>query len=74
MVKYINRRIDILFHLKSAASFEHQQRVWAHHLIQADDFDEVVHILFDDTGLAENPEGELVLSFEIAKRSRPFAL
>ena len=57
---YPNMRSELIDHLSALADPEYQERVWVKHQpapgIEYDEFDYVVHFLFDDTSLATDPE------------------
>lgn len=60
MVKYPSMRQEIIDTLKILADVDYQRRAWVHRQfpsgIQYDDFDTAVHVLFDDSHLADAPE------------------
>jgi len=63
-VKFPQMREELLGTLTSLSEESYQQRVWIEHKLPAghtpktfyDSFDLVVHFLFDDTHLADNPK------------------
>lgn len=60
MVKHPWWREELFRALRKLADVEYQQQVWIKHIFPSnvthDSLDEVIHILFDDTSLAESPE------------------
>ncbi|KYC39213.1 hypothetical protein WA1_31190 [Scytonema hofmannii PCC 7110] len=77
MVQYPKMRGELLETLRSLASREYQQKAWINHNYPAgvlyDSFDEVVHFLFDDTILAENPNAAIGVILENDKEARLIA-
>jgi hypothetical protein len=65
MVKYPKMREELLETLRTLADREYQNKVWLERDyslgIEYDSFDEVVHFLYDDTVLAENPNAAIGL-------------
>lgn len=74
MVKYPKMREELLETLRSLADREYQHKVWLERdyppEIKYDCFDEVVHFLYDDTVLAENPDAALGVIIEDEKEAR----
>ena len=68
MVKYPKMREELLETLRSLADREYQHKVWLERdyppEIKYDCFDEVVHFLYDDTVLAENPDAAIGVIIE----------
>lgn len=71
MVKYPKMREELLETLRTLADREYQHKVWLEidypPGIEYDSFDEVVHFLYDDTVLAENPNAAIGLIIENEK-------
>ena len=71
MVKYPKMREELLETLRSLADREYQRKVWLERdyppEIKYDCFDEVVHFLYDDTVLAENPDAAIGVIIEDEK-------
>ena len=74
MVKYPKMREELLETLRSLADREYQHKVWLEgdypQEIECDSFDEVVHFLYDDTVLAENPDAAIGVIIEDEKEAR----
>ena len=74
MVKYPKMREELLETLRSLADREYQHKVWLEGdyppEIECDSFDEVVHFLYDDTVLAENPDATIGVIIENEKEAR----
>jgi hypothetical protein len=74
MVKYPKMREELLETLRSLADREYQHKVWLEGdyppEIECDSFDEVVHFLYDDTVLAENPDAAIGVIIEDEKEAR----
>ncbi|MEG3931670.1 MULTISPECIES: SCO4402 family protein [unclassified Microcoleus] len=74
MVKYPKMREELLETLRSLADREYQHKVWLERdyppEIKYDCFDEVVHFLYDDTVLAENPYLAIGAIIEDEKEAR----
>lgn len=74
MVKYPKMREELLETLRSLADREYQHKVWLEGdyppEIECDTFDEVVHFLYDDTVLAENPDAAIGVIIENEKEAR----
>jgi len=74
MVKYPKMREELLETLRSLADREYQHKVWLERdyppEIKYDCFDEVVHFLYDDTVLAENPDAAIGVIIEDEKEAR----
>lgn len=74
MVKYPKMREELLETLRSLADREYQHKVWLEGdyppEIECDSFDEVVHFLYDDTVLAENPDAAIGVIIENEKEAR----
>lgn len=64
-LKYPQIREELLETLRSLADAEYQRSAWVNHEfppgIEYDEFDYAVHFLYDDAGLAEDPEGAIGL-------------
>lgn len=62
-VKYPALRSELVQHLEALSNPEYQQDVWvkgnSRGKIEHDEFDYVVHFLFDDTPLAEEPQSTI---------------
>lgn len=79
-VEFPNARINVVAALESLADPDHQQRVWRDRTPGADDevddFDLVVHVLFDDTRVLDDPEppvGEVLASAREVRAARELA-
>ena len=74
MVKYPKMREELLETLRSLADREYQHKVWLEGdyppEIECDSFDEVVHFIYDDTVLAENPDAAIGVIIEDKKEAR----
>ncbi len=74
MVKYPKMREELLETLRSLADRDYQHKVWLERDyppgIKYDCFDEVVHFLYDDTVLAENPDAAIGVIIEDEKEAR----
>ncbi len=62
-MKYPNMYEEVRYYLQSLADVDYQKRVWVKREyppgIQLANFDLVIHFLFDDTQLAEDPESTI---------------
>jgi hypothetical protein len=61
-IKFLWRRAQLLVHVRALADLEHQKQNWAPNrraALNYDEFDEIIHFFFDDTNLAEDPEGAI---------------
>ena len=62
-IKYPEMRAELVGHLQALADPEYQQRVWvegsSEGTIRHDEFDYVVHFLYDDTQLAGDPHSTI---------------
>ena len=62
-LEFPEMRAELIAHLQSLADPEYQQMGWVNHRfppgIEYDDFDNVIHFLYDDTVLSENAEADI---------------
>jgi hypothetical protein len=62
-IRYPELRKELVEHLQALSDLGYQQRVWigkgAEGSVQHDEFDYVVHFLYDDTQLAESPHATI---------------
>jgi ABC-type glycerol-3-phosphate transport system substrate-binding protein len=62
-MKYPEMRVELLGYLKDLSDFDYQKDCWVNGKcpagIQHDELDYSVHFLFDDTGLADDPDGQI---------------
>lgn len=65
MLKYLEMRVELLETLRSLADAEYQKKAWVNQDfppgIEYDEFDYAVHFIYDQAGLAEDPEGTIGL-------------
>lgn len=62
--KYPEMREELLHAIRSLADVEYQRKAWVKHELpppKYDCFDFVIHFIYDDTRLAEDPEGAIGL-------------
>lgn len=63
--KYPEMRDELLETMRTLADVDYQRRAWVNHEfppgVQHDEFDYAVHFLYDDSTLAEDPEGAIGL-------------
>lgn len=63
MVKYPAMRDELISAIESLSNAEYQKQAWVNHSfppgVEYDEFDNAVHVLFDDLRLMEAPEGTL---------------
>lgn len=79
-VEFPDVRINVVAALESLADQGHQQRVWRDRMPRADDgvdnLDLVVHVLFDDSRVLDDPEppvGEVLASAREVRAARELA-
>ncbi|WP_328446524.1 hypothetical protein OG780_09315 [Streptomyces sp. NBC_00386] len=79
-VEFPDVRINVVAALESLADQNYQQRVWRDRMPRADEkvdnFDLVVHVLFDDSRVLDDPEppvGEVLASAREVRAARELA-
>ncbi|WP_328672382.1 SCO4402 family protein [Streptomyces sp. NBC_00328] len=79
-VEFPNVRINVVAALEALADPDHQQRVWRDRMPRADyavnNLDLVVHVLFDDSRVLDDPEppvGEVLASAREVRAARELA-
>ncbi|GHB10108.1 hypothetical protein ACIQRS_30725 [Streptomyces termitum] len=79
-VEFPDVRTQVLWSLRSLSDVHHQERVWRNGVREAgdavDDLTSVIHVLFDDTRVLEDPEnrvGWVLVSDQEVRALQPLA-